>query len=74
MLWPNLADYLKEHPETVEYIGKREEEISDSFKKIPKDLHVLFQDPEICDIVTGKKTPEGISLDCDSLKEILCKR
>jgi hypothetical protein len=48
--WPPLAEYLAEHPGMVEHIGSESLPIDD----IPEELHRLFQDQEVQDVIGGK--------------------
>jgi hypothetical protein len=67
--WPDLAEYLKEYPKMVNYIGESEKTLD--ILEIPKDIYKLFQDQNIRNIVRGN-TLQGISLDENSIREILC--
>ncbi len=51
--WPDLAEYLKENPESIEYINKKRQEIQDN-KDIPDRLKKLFWNQGIINVITGK--------------------
>jgi hypothetical protein len=47
--WPLLGEYLVENPEMISYIGNKS--LPDN---IPKNLHKLFQEQKVQDVVLGK--------------------
>jgi hypothetical protein len=62
--WPLLAEYLGEHPERVEYIGKQVIP-----KDIPDNLQALFKDQEVQEVIEAERV-EGVetSLDPDAIR------
>jgi hypothetical protein len=62
--WPLLAEFLGEHPEMVEFIGK--ESIPED--SIPQNLHKLFQDSNIIDVIKGKGV--GVMMDEDTIRNL----
>jgi len=66
MRWPLLAEYLQDHPEMIKYIGGKE---TLPIEKIPKDLQELFQDPNVVEVIKGKKDDliVGTLLDKDTI-------
>jgi hypothetical protein len=61
MRWPRLAEYLEEHPEMVDMIGKQ------NMSGIPKKLQALFHENDVVNVVQGK--PSKVSLDANIIRE-----
>ena len=55
MRWPRLAEYLEEHPEQVEMIGRQ------NASDIPQEVRELFQSEDVAKVVRGESA--GVSLD-----------
>jgi len=55
MRWPRLAEYLEEHPEQVEMIGRQ------NASDIPQEVRELFQSVDVAKVVRDE--PAGVSLD-----------
>jgi hypothetical protein len=58
--WPLLAEYLNEHPERVEYIGKQVIP-----KDIPDSLQALFKGQEVREVIEAERV-EGVETSLDS--------
>jgi hypothetical protein len=61
MRWPRLAEYLEEHPEMVDMIGKQ------NMSGIPEKLQALFRENDVVNVVQGK--PSKVSLDANIIRE-----
>jgi hypothetical protein len=60
--WPLLAEFLKNHPEMVGYIGKPLQ----SSALASEDLRNLFQDEKVSEVIAGGNT--GVALDTEAIR------
>lgn len=66
--WPTLAEYLCEHPETVQYFSNpRSAARRRLLQTIPEELRDLFQSDPVGDVINGKDI--AMSLNPDRLKD-----
>jgi hypothetical protein len=60
MRWPQLGEYLEEHPEKVNMIGTQ------NISGIPEELQALFNDNSVAKVI--QDGPTGVSLDADVIR------
>jgi KAP family P-loop domain len=63
--WPVLAEYLEDHPEIVEHFSEKLPAGEKLPVSIPEELHKLFQDESVRNVINGKNV--GICLDANAI-------
>jgi hypothetical protein len=63
--WPQLAEYLAEHPELVSMIGK------DKLTGVDEEIQYLFRDEGVATVITGKV--KGVKITRTALSEDVIK-
>jgi hypothetical protein len=53
--WPQLADYLSDHPDMLDKAGQ------DGLKELPAGLKDLWEDPGVVEVLTGNSTRAALT-------------
>ena len=64
--WPQLADYLGDHPDMLKKAGKP------GLEELPAGLRELWKDPDVVQVLTGNST--GAALSKETLKQAVQMR